>query len=122
MEFRITGRIIPYVRMTQRSKHVDPDAIAYLASQDAIRWQLKQQMIDHGWEMLPESTPLLMRLHFDIGHAMHKYDRGNIEKAVEDAAQGIVFKNDAWIDDSWTVREQIDNLPEDITTLMVTVL
>ena len=49
LEFRLVGLegpIVPYVRMTQRSKHADPRARRYLASQQALKIQLRQQMTE----------------------------------------------------------------------------
>jgi len=119
MEFRITGRIIPYVRMTQRSKFTDPDAIAYLASQEAIRWQLKQQMAEHGWEMLPKGVPLFVSVLFAVTSRLHGDDLDNKKKAVLDAMQSLVYKNDCWVDGGDENRELVRGLREDVTTLVV---
>ena len=51
--FTIAGKIKPAVRMTQRSKHCDPQAADYLVSKQAINWQLLSQMADNGWDILP---------------------------------------------------------------------
>jgi len=102
--FTITGKIIPAVRMTQRGKFVKPRAQAYLASQEAIRWQIKQQMMAKEWEMLPERTPLKVRISLWVAKRMHGADLDNLIKAVEDSAQGIVFKNDLWIDSIVSAR------------------
>lgn len=122
MEFTIRGRIVPYVRMTQRSKWTDPRAVAYLDSQKSIRWQLQQQMVEHAWEMLPTQTSLGIEMDFDIGKQMHKCDWDNMVKAVQDAAQGIVFANDCWIDEAHMYRRLIDHLVEDVAILTVTTL
>ena len=51
--FLLTGKIKPYVRTTRQGKFVDPQAQEYLASQEALRWQLRQQMTESDWQMLP---------------------------------------------------------------------
>lgn len=103
--FTITGHIMPYVRMTYRGKLVNPRAIAYRASQERIGWQLSEQMMEQGWFMLPERTPLLARLSFRLTERLHCSDIDNQAKAVIDAAQGIVFRNDLWIDKQFEERE-----------------
>ena len=97
--FLIAGRIVPYVRMTQRGKFVKPRAQFYLASKEAIRWQLQQQMAASGWAMLPERTPLAVRIEIGKEGGLHKSDLDNEVKAILDAAQGIVYRNDCWVDD-----------------------
>jgi len=96
--FIIHGRIKPYTRMTQRSKWRDPQALEYLSSQDAIRVQLRQQMVKNDWEMLPERTPLILSAGFFFPSGWHRADCSNRLKAIEDAANGIVWKDDRWID------------------------
>jgi Holliday junction resolvase RusA-like endonuclease len=122
MEFTIRGRIVPYVRMTQRSKWTDPRARLYLDSQAAIRWQLTSQMLTNAWHRLPEREPLVVTVAFDIGKRMHTTDCDNMAKAVIDAAQGVVYANDAWIDELHVYRQQLDNLTEDTTRMRVEVL
>ena len=97
--FTIKGYIVPYVRMTRRGKFVDPRAQRYLTSQDKIGWRLKLQMRDNDWELLPESTPLWASIIIHRASGLHKCDLDNQVKAILDAAQGIVFKNDFWFDD-----------------------
>ena len=95
--FTIEGRIVPYVRMTRRGKYTDPRAGEYLESQRAIRWQFKQQMSERGLAMLPPQTPLAVSIIVETKRG-HTFDTDNAAKAVLDAAQGIVFGNDLWID------------------------
>ena len=101
--FTLTGKIIPCVRMTTRSKFGDPRAHAYLISQMDLRMQLKNQMALNDWPMLPEGTPLTVVL--EIGtDKLRNGDPDNISKldnifeAVADAANKIVFPDDRWID------------------------
>jgi crossover junction endodeoxyribonuclease RusA len=93
MQFFLTGKIIPYVRMTQRGKWVDKRAQEYLANKEELAWQFRRQCP----EMLPEQTPLLMIAIIETPK-LHKGDLDNIFKALADSAQGIVFSNDCWID------------------------
>ena len=101
-QFILQGPIKPYVRMTRRGMWVDPQAQQYLASKDALARAMKSQMQAHGWDMLPEETPLLVNI--TISPAKHNRDLDNEVKALLDAAQGIVFKNDCWVDAITAVR------------------
>lgn len=95
--FTITSKIIPAVRMTQRSKHADPRAQAYLASQDALRTQLKNQMALNDWPMMPGKTPLAVELQIGTDK-MHTCDIDNLTKSCLDAGNKIVYPDDRWID------------------------
>ena len=99
---KLEGCFKPYVRMTQRGKFVRRQAQEYLASKDALKLQLTQEMIDR--EMLPDRTPL--KVFFLIGHdhGFHNRDLDNEVKALLDAMQGIVFRNDCWIDEIKAIR------------------
>lgn len=94
--FQLIGRIKPYVRMTQASKFADPQAQEYLASKDALQWQIKQQMAANDWGMIARGIPLGATLF--VRPARHNADLDNIGKAVRDAAQGVVYEDDRWID------------------------
>lgn len=96
-QFWITGKIKPYVRMTRRGKWVDEDAQEYITSQVAIGQQVKNQMALNNWEMLPVKTPLKLKVTATLPERLYTMDVDNIGKAVQDALQGIVFKNDCWI-------------------------
>lgn len=93
MQFTLTGPIIPYVRMTRRGKFTSKRAQEYLASQERLAWQFKEQCP----EMLPEGTPLSIVAVIETPK-LHTGDLDNICKAILDSAQGIVFHNDCWID------------------------
>lgn len=95
--FTLTGPIMPAVRMTSRSKFADPRARAYLASQDALKTQLKNQMALNDWQMLPEKTALAVELQIATDK-MHTVDLDNLLKAVMDSANKIVYPDDCWID------------------------
>lgn len=96
--FTLTGHIVPYVRMTRRGKWVNESAKLYLASQEALAWQMKQAMSKNELLMLPERTPLQVSILITVSKRLHCSDLDNQVKAVLDAAQGVVFKNDLWID------------------------
>lgn len=96
-QFYLTGKIKPYTRMTQNGKWVDEAAKEYIASQIAIGQQIKNQMALNGWEMLPLKTPLKLEVTATLPERLYTFDVDNLGKAVQDALQGIVFKNDCWI-------------------------
>jgi len=103
MRLEITGKIKPYVRMTQRGKWVKPDAQEYLASKAAIQYKLKNQMAIQRLAPFPPQTPLKISLSFRLP-TPHRCDLDNLIKAVLDAAQGVVFKDDRWVDDIVATR------------------
>lgn len=83
--------IIPYVRMTQRSKWVSESAQRYLANQQVLRLEMaaqKQPMIGK------EPFALTMR----IAQPSHHCDLSNLAKAVEDAGNKVLWEDDCWID------------------------
>lgn len=96
MEFDLPGRFKPYVRMTQRGKWVKPEAQAYLASKTIMAHQMKKQMLELEWEMIPRGIPLTVRIA--IWRTRHNRDLDNEVKAILDAAQGVVFEDDRWVD------------------------
>jgi Holliday junction resolvase RusA-like endonuclease len=96
--FTLSGAIKPYVRMTQRSQWKDRQALEYKISQVALKVQFRNQMSLLGVDPLPEHTPLSLELDFVVSQNLHTKDIDNMTKAVIDAAQRIVFRNDCWID------------------------
>ena len=104
MRYTLVGPIKPYVHRTHRGKYSDR-ADAYHASQNVIRWQLKQQMRDAGVDIIPKGVPLRLRIDVTVPSSMgHRCDCTNLQKGIEDAAQGVVFENDCWVDDIRTTR------------------
>lgn len=97
MEFSITGKIKPYVRMTRRGKWKSKEAQEYIASQVAVKKQVQKQMALNGWQMLPVKTPLKLEVTAIVPERLYTFDVDNIGKAIQDALQGIVFQNDCWI-------------------------
>ncbi len=104
--FELRGRLKPYVRMTRRGQWVDAQAQEYKASQSAIAWQFKEQMLEQGWAMLPARTPLRISILIEMPRRVHCQDADNQIKALIDAAQGVVFPNDLWIDSIQAVRRR----------------
>lgn len=95
--FIITEKIIPAVRMTRRGKWTSQRAQDYLASKEAIGHQLKQQMRDNGWKMMPPQTSLAVELSIGTDK-VNISDLDNLAKAVLDSANKIVYYDDCWID------------------------
>ena len=100
--FTIEGHVVPYVRMTQRSKFVDKRAQQYLSWQEEARWQIRAQMQRNGWEMIPERTPFRVRCYF-VPY-QHRSDLDNLVKSAMDAAQGVVYPDDRWCDEIVAAR------------------
>jgi len=104
MRFIIKGKIKPYVRMTQRGKFVKKDAQEYLAWKDKAGYQLKQQaqaVTNPALDMLPlfvRGIPLSVYIYLLVDGGLHYCDIDNCAKAILDAAQGIIFEDDRWVD------------------------
>ena len=96
--FHLEGKIKPYVRMTQRSKSVEAQAIEYIANKHALQYQFKSQMQHNNWDMLPKA-PLSLNVDYTVAERLHGFDLDNVVKAVADAMQEIVIGNDLWIDE-----------------------
>jgi len=108
----IGERIYPYTRTTQRQMFMDKRYQKYHYCKQDIAWQVTQIMRTMGWTMLPKSTPLRMALIINTQRGLHKVDRSNQEKAVEDAVQRITFQNDAWIDQTLFHRALTPDRPD----------
>jgi Holliday junction resolvase RusA-like endonuclease len=87
--------------MTHRGKFTSKRAQSYLSSQAAIAWQMRQQMTG---DMFSERD----RLKVDCLIITPKLqgDAANLYKALEDAAQGIVYPNDCRIDQITITRQR----------------
>lgn len=119
MRFEIDGlRIIPYVRMTQAGKWVKPRAMQYIARQDELAWELAATMRANDWSPF-DRTPLVVTIEITMPSRLHRQDLDNQEKAIIDAAQGIVYGNDLWIDekhsrrllgDEWKITLEVEEL------------
>jgi len=102
--FELAGPVKPYVRMTRRGKWTDAQAREYLACKARLAWQMRAVMTENNWEMLPARTPLRCYLLVWTPARLHTCDLDNLLKAVLDAAQGVVYRNDCWIDSAWAHR------------------
>ena len=106
----LTGRIKPYVRMTQKGKYVDPQAAEYLASKQALQLQMKTSMNADNYERFANGIPLLAYLSFHVPSSQgHRADLDNLIKAVLDAGNDILYEDDRWIDNIRAHRNIIDN-------------
>jgi len=103
-EFTLEGPFKPYVRMTQKGKWVKPQAQEYLASKEALQWQFRQQM--KGRFIIPRGISLGIDIR--ITPVSHRRDIDNEAKALLDAAQGIVFEDDRWVDFLLVFRDRGD--------------
>lgn len=117
MHFDLRGPIVPYVRMTRRGKYVREDAQRYLASQTALRVQMRLAMARAGYTMMPLQTPLMVRIVF--GWCRHNCDLDNLVKAVMDAGNGILWPDDRWVDVIDARREDGDGMLHMVAAGMV---
>ena len=102
----LAGPIVPYTRMTQGSLWTERSK-RYLASQDALRVQMQAGMARNGWAMYQKGIPLRVRIHF--WWCLHNRDIDNETKAVLDAAKGVLFADDRWVDEIVAKREGSGN-------------
>ena len=102
IEITIPEIVMPYTRMTQRSKFADPRARAYLSNQQTLKWYMRQAMEAGGYDKFDKKS-LAVELIFYV-EKKHRGDLDNLTKSVCDAAQGIVYVNDCWIDHITAVR------------------
>ena len=103
MRFEVCHRVVPYVRMTRKSKFVNPSAQRYLTSQEHIAWQVKTIMTTRGWQMI-EKTSLAVYIRQTVAGDPHYCDADNTIKAILDAVKGIVWNDDRWVDSITFVR------------------
>ena len=96
LHVEIAEHVIPYVRMTRRGKHARPNARRYLAHQQDLAWEMRRRLMGVaplGREPLQVSITILTD-----GPAPHNCDLDNQVKAILDAAKGILFEDDRWVD------------------------
>lgn len=96
------GEVVPAVRMTARGKWL-PRAQRYLAANVAMAMAFKAQMHTQGHEPFGR-VPLMVCITITDKRG-HICDVDNLAKAVLDAANGIVWKDDRWIDMLYVVRD-----------------
>jgi Holliday junction resolvase RusA-like endonuclease len=107
MTLAISHRPRPYTRTTRKQQWVDERWHKYLASRDLTRLDVRQQMADNGWEMYPARQHLSISIHLYTGATNYNnIDADNELKGILDALQGVVFKNDAWVDELYMIRCQ----------------
>lgn len=119
MYFTLNLCFKPYVRMTQNGKWVKPEAQAYLSSQHEIAHTLKVLMAEKGWTMISRGKPLSAMMRIRHSHGFNNRDLDNEIKAIMDAAQGVVFEDDRWIDSIGATRERADECS--VSLLIVTI-
>ena len=88
-------RVIPYVRMTQRSKWGNPRAREYLDNQASIRDRVILIMAQHGIQPFDRKDEL--KVHFKVVRTTKRGDFDNFIKAVADALQKAVYPDDKQI-------------------------
>lgn len=116
IEFTYNGSITPYTRMTVRGKYVKPDAIRYLNSQNALKFALAahKSTVAPGVDWLvPEKTTFGADMTFRV-KSMHHCDLDNLVKAVMDACQKIIFKDDRYCDQIIANRVEADETGEGV--------
>jgi len=110
MRFVIPGQFVPYVRMTRRGKYVSDRAQRYLNSQQVLAWWFNSQMTENGWGMIAR-TPIAVDITIQMTGGLHRQDLDNQVKAILDAANGIVWSDDRWVD-SLTARRILGDVDQ----------
>jgi Holliday junction resolvase RusA-like endonuclease len=82
--------------MTQRSQYANPQAREYIESRNRLRDDMRTLMMVNRWQTIPRGVPLAVSVV--VGWLRHNQDLDNIVKAVLDAANGVVYEDDCWID------------------------
>lgn len=103
IRFTVPGRPVPAVRMTRRSKHVNPQAQRYLAYKTEVGWAARAVMGSR--QPLPDLVVVTLR--FWICQGEHGYVRGgrrrttadtdNLVKAALDGCNAIVWEDDTQV-------------------------
>jgi crossover junction endodeoxyribonuclease RusA len=113
LDIDIHAPVVPYTRMTQRGKFVKPDALRYLASQKELKFLMsvanhnKEYYLDY---YVPEKCQFSLVVAFYV-NSMHHCDLDNMIKAVLDAGQGILYKDDRYCDAITATREKVEHEP-----------
>lgn len=92
VSFTVMGQPVPAKRMTQRSKWVRPDAGRHLAHKEAIGWAALDARRRYHLPAPWFDGPVRLTARFFGAHPLA--DLGNCVKLVEDALQGIAYRND----------------------------
>ena len=100
------GRLKPYVRMTQKGKWIEPQAIEYMECKRYLSYQIKNYMNVNKLKMLPEKTPLMIEIEIGVPKSQgHRADVVKLQQAILDASKGLVYKDYNWIDSVSIKRE-----------------
>lgn len=83
--------LVPYTRMTRRSKFVSKSAKRYMSNQEALKWAFRENLNDWVYE---GAVSIAFTVHYADKRVR---DLDNCMKALGDALQGIVIKNDSQI-------------------------
>ncbi len=94
MEFIINIEGMSQVRMTQRNKYINEKAQQYLAWKKEVGWILKQQF--KGKSPFIGSLEISGKFYLSLSR-YNRCDLSNLIKAIEDAGQGILYRNDKQI-------------------------
>ena len=93
LRFEIPGPIVPYVRVGQ--ERWTKRARDYFASKDNIGLAIKLQMLASGAQPIPDRTAFSLKATFTLP-GLYKCDTDNLLKAVLDALQGVVYRDDRY--------------------------
>lgn len=101
--FVIPGSPVPAVRMTQRSKFVNPAAQNYLTWKAAVGHLARQAMADTE----PFSGAILLsidvRMNGDRRNRKQRpWDLENVDKAIGDALNGVAYRDDWQVEAIWS--------------------
>lgn len=96
--------VVPYTRMTQRGKWVKENRQAqrYLENQHLLSWSMRAALGDLDTPVFGKTKRL--KADYIISGRYGRADLSNLVKAIEDAANGILWYDDRQIDESHEVR------------------
>ena len=97
MIFVIKGEVMPYTRTHKGSYRVNKWAAKYKSQEAALKLGMQNAMQLAGEPMLPGQTPLEVIINIRK-NPLHKCDLDNLVKALLDAANRVVYPDDAWVD------------------------
>ena len=108
--------LIPYVRMTKRTMHIDKYAKRYLSMFTAGRARLlesleKSTYPKYGEFYIPEKTPFLACIYVFTNLRLHRCDMDNLVKSALDMSQSVIFPNDNQIDAIVSSRHPAEGRP-----------
>jgi Holliday junction resolvase RusA-like endonuclease len=100
LDIDIYSPVVPYVRMTTQGKNFVPRARRYLGAQEDIKnlFDLAKRNLNCFDDYyVPEKCPFELVVNFYM-NKLHYCDLDNLVKAILDAGQGILYKNDMHCD------------------------